>query len=172
MIFKDNGDYVMSNTFLDLAQHVGELLQARHLTLATAESCTGGQIAEVITTVPGSSNWFERGFVTYSNIAKREMLGVKAETLELYGAVSEQIAREMAEGALKRSHADLSIAVTGIAGPDGGTTDKPVGTVWFGWARKGFETLVQLRNFSGDRLAVRDQTVEFALREMIKSMQS
>src|SRR5215831_857510 len=119
-----------------LARRVGSRLRRRGLMLATAESCTGGWIAQAVTSVAGSSDWFERGFVTYSNEAKKEMLGVRAATLSRHGAVSEEAAREMASGALKRSGAHVAIAVTGIAGPGGGTREKPVGTVCFAWATK------------------------------------
>src|SRR5258708_6846429 len=119
----------MENNITILAERVGQLLKAHKLMLTTAESCTGGQIAEAITQIAGSSQWFDRGFVTYSNAAKQEMLGVKKITLEQAGAVSAETAAEMAEGALRHSHAQISIAVTGIAGPTGGSVDKPVGTV-------------------------------------------
>jgi nicotinamide-nucleotide amidase len=117
-----------------LARQVAQALLARQLKLATAESCTGGLIAGVCTAIAGSSAWLERGFVTYSNEAKTEMLGVDAALIAQHGAVSEPVARAMAEGALARSHAQVAVAVTGIAGPDGGSPSKPVGTVWFGWA--------------------------------------
>lgn len=122
-----------------LAQLVYELtceLQAKQLRIATAESCTGGLVAAALTELPGSSMWFERGFITYSNLAKEEMLTVAKDTLELHGAVSEAIAEAMALGALQHSIADVSLAVTGIAGPAGGSTVKPVGTVWFAWAKR------------------------------------
>ncbi len=146
----------------ELAKEVGEGLLKRGLMLATAESCTGGWIAQAITSVPGSSQWFERGFVTYSNLSKTEMLGVAKTTLERFGAVSEETVREMARGALERSRAQVSVAVSGIAGPTGGTPDKPVGTVWIAWA---FEDIAARRfHFPGDRQAVRRQAVEEALR--------
>src|SRR3990170_6882256 len=124
-----------------LAAQVGALLKAHGLMLATAESCTGGGVAQAITDVAGSSAWFERGFVTYSNLAKQQMLGVSEATLKQYGAVSEAVVREMVAGALKNSTAQVALAVSGIAGPDGGTADKPVGTVWFAWGIKHGETL-------------------------------
>lgn len=139
--------------------------------LATAESCTGGWVAQVCTSIPGSSLWFERGFVVYSNRAKEEMLGVPADLLEKHGAVSELCVRAMAEGALVHSPAEISIAVTGIAGPDGGTADKPVGTVWFAWAGLGRKTLCRREHVPGDRAAVRRQAVVLALaglREYLK----
>lgn len=151
-----------------LAENVSEILKKHKLMLTTAESCTGGQVAEVITTITGSSNWFERGFVTYSNESKQEMLGIPAEIIAKHGAVSEATAHAMAEGALKHSHADVSLAVTGIAGPDGGTQEKPVGTVWFAWARKGAETKTLHQHFQGDRITIRDQAVETALRGLIE----
>lgn len=146
-----------------LAVDLGEALHKRGLMLAAAESCTGGWVAQAVTAVPGSSEWFERGFVTYSNAAKREMLGVKAETLERHGAVSEAAVREMAEGALARSHARVALAVSGVAGPSGGTRDKPVGMVCFAWAMADQPTRVMTRYFSGDREGVRRQSVQAAL---------
>lgn len=150
-----------------LAADVGKVLQGAQLTLATAESCTGGWVARVLTSVPGSSNWFERGFVTYSNAAKSEMLGVPVGILTRYGAVSEAAVREMAEGALARSSAQVAVAITGIAGPTGGTADKPVGTVWFAWARAGRDTRAQRYRLDGDREAVRRQSVAIALRGLL-----
>ena len=131
--------------------------------LVTAESCTGGWVAQELTAIAGSSSWFDRGFVTYSNEAKQEMLGVRAETLATHGAVSEETAAEMARGALEKSRGTLSLAVTGIAGPSGGTPAKPVGTVCFAWATKGRAPRAQTRRFEGDREAVRRQSVEHAL---------
>ena len=125
----------MTNIF-ELAEQVGQALKARALMLVTAESCTGGGIGEAVTMVPGSSAWFERGFITYTNTAKHEMLGVKTETLESNGAVSEQTVKEMVAGALANSHAQVAVAVSGTAGPGGGTPEKPVGTVWLAWALK------------------------------------
>jgi nicotinamide-nucleotide amidase len=141
-----------------------ELLKAHQYKLVTAESCTGGLLAAAITSLPGSSLWFDRGFVTYSNLSKQQQLLVKPQTLEHYGAVSEQTAREMAEGALKNSNAHISLSVTGIAGPDGGSTDKPVGTVWFAWASSDiFETFAKVHYFKGDRSEIRRQATDFAL---------
>lgn len=150
-----------------LAEEVGAALKSRGLMLATAESCTGGWIAEALTMVPGSSDWFERGFVTYSDASKRELLGVAAETLEKYGAVSEPTVREMAEGALARSHAGVAVAVSGVAGPSGGTPRKPVGTVCFAWAIGGAPARAETRRFPGDREAVRRQSVEHALEGLL-----
>lgn len=151
----------------DLAVALGEALAARGWYAATAESCTGGLIAGAITDVAGSSGWFDRGFVTYSNEAKVELLGVRPETLDAHGAVSEEVAREMAAGALARSRADLAVAVTGVAGPGGGTPRKPVGMVCFGYARRGEPPVSQTRHFPGDRAAVRAATVEVALARLL-----
>ena len=147
----------------NLARALGRRCKKRRITVATAESCTGGGIATAITRISGSAKWFDRGFVTYSNGAKHEMLGVRRETLERHGAVSEEVAREMARGALRRSPAEVAVAVTGIAGPTGGSKSKPVGTVWFAWAARG--GLVQTRHFRfpGNRVAVRLATVYVAL---------
>ena len=141
------------------------LLKQRHL-LATAESCTGGMIAAACTDMSGSSQWFERGFVTYSNDAKAEMLGVPAALIEQDGAVSESVARAMADGALTHSRAQVSLAVTGVAGPTGGSADKPVGTVWFAWCVGG-ETHSEMQHFAGDRAAVRAATVRYALQRLL-----
>jgi nicotinamide-nucleotide amidase len=149
------------------AVDVGRALEAWGRRLATAESCTGGLIAGAITAVPGSSRWFDRGFVTYANEAKVEMLGVSADTLASAGAVSEAVAAEMAAGALARSRADVAVAVTGIAGPDGGTPAKPVGTVCFAWARRGGAVATATLHFPGDRAAVRAATVAAALRGVL-----
>lgn len=147
----------------DLAARVGAELKARNLLLATAESCTGGWIGEAVTSIPGSSEWYERGFIAYSNQAKCELLGVRAETLERHGAVSEAAVREMAQGALERSGAQWSVAVSGIAGPAGGSAEKPVGMVCLAWARSGQAPLAVTRHFPGDRQAVRRATVAAAL---------
>jgi nicotinamide-nucleotide amidase len=149
-----------------LARQVGEALKLCGMTLVTAESCTGGGIAQEVTCIPGCSAWFERGFVTYSNAAKEEMLGVSPETLEEDGAVSETTVREMAEGALQYSRAQVAVAVSGIAGPGGGTEQKPVGTVWFAWACKG-EVRAACHQFSGDREAIRVKSVHAALQGIV-----
>lgn len=146
-----------------LAQSVAKALQAKRALLVTAESCTGGWVAQVVTGVAGSSGWFERGFVTYSNESKSELLGVQRETLERCGAVSEETAREMALGALARSRGTLALAITGVAGPGGGSEAKPVGTVCFAWASRGGDVRSETRLFAGDREAVRRQSVEHAL---------
>ena len=153
---------------LELAVRLGQALQGRQWTIATAESCTGGLIAGAITDVAGSSAWFDRGFVTYSNAAKVEMLGVRPETLVTLGAVSEATAREMAAGALARSGADIAVAVTGVAGPAGGTPEKPVGLVCLAWAIRGGALQSQTERFAGDRTAVRAATVERALQGTIE----
>lgn len=140
----------------------------RRLLIATAESCTGGWVAQVITHTAGSSAWFERGFVTYSNAAKRELLGVSAATLLAHGAVSEAVADEMAAGALAHSTAGIALAITGIAGPDGGSPAKPVGTVCFGWCRAGETPQTATMHFAGDREAVRRQAVIHALRGLLE----
>lgn len=145
-----------------LCLQLADALRARGLMLATAESCTGGLIAGACTDLSGSSDWFERGFVTYSNAAKTELLGVPAALIEAHGAVSEPVARAMAEGAVAHSRAGLSVAVTGVAGPTGGSADKPVGTVWFGWCVNGV-THSEHQRFDGDRATVRAATVRHAL---------
>ncbi len=150
-----------------LLREVVHALKRQGLMLATAESCTGGWVAQVITSVAGSSEWFERGFVAYTNLAKREMLGVSTTTLSRYGAVSEQTARAMADGALTHSHAQVALAITGIAGPSGGTPEKPVGTVCFAWAGKKRDTLSRKHVFTGDREAVRRQAVVMALQGLL-----
>jgi nicotinamide-nucleotide amidase len=150
-------------SFEVLAQQVGHILNKHRLKLVTAESCTGGGLSYWITSMPGSSIWFERGFVTYSNLAKIENLGVSQHTINTYGAVDEKTVREMAEGALKHSYAEVSIAITGIAGPAGSTPNKPVGTVWIGYAKQSAETQTQLLLLQGDRQSIREQTIEQAL---------
>jgi nicotinamide-nucleotide amidase len=146
----------------DEALALGDALRARGWRLASAESCTGGLIAAACTGVAGSSDWFERGFVTYSNEAKTELLGVPAALIAEHGAVSEPVARAMAQGALAHAHANLAIAVTGIAGPGGGTPTKPVGTVWLAWARADGACEAECLRLQGDRSTVRRQTVEAA----------
>ncbi len=152
-----------------LAKALGERLKARHGMLVTAESCTGGWASQVVTSVAGSSDWFERGFVTYSNAAKQELLGVHAETLARHGAVSEPTAREMAVGALARGKGTHALAITGVAGPAGGSREKPVGTVCFAWADAAgcrSETV----HFGGDREAVRRQAVVHALQGVLNRL--
>ena len=151
-----------------LAERIAATLLKKGAMLATAESCTGGWAAQALTAIAGSSRWFERGFVTYSNAAKQEMLGVRSDTLERHGAVSEETARAMALGALAHSRADVALAITGVAGPSGGSVEKPVGTVCFAWAAKGAAAHSETRRFPGDREAVRRQSVERALHGMLE----
>jgi nicotinamide-nucleotide amidase len=154
-----------------LARQAGARLKKRGLKLATAESCTGGWIAQAVTSVAGSSQWFERGFVTYSNEAKKEMLGVRAATLSRHGAVSEETACEMAAGALKRSRAQVAVAVTGIAGPGGGTRTKPVGMVCFAWALRLGAPESATRRFTGGREGIRRRSVAFALQGLLERLE-
>lgn len=154
-----------------LAARLGAALVSRGWMLAAAESCTGGWAAQAITAIPGSSAWFDRGFVTYSNAAKQEMLGVKADTLATYGAVSEPTVREMALGALVLSQAQAAFAISGIAGPGGGSSDKPVGTVCFAWALKGGAVKTTTCHFEGDRRAIRAQSVAQALQGLLEWIQ-
>jgi len=151
-----------------LVRKVSNYLKENNLSLVTAESCTGGWVAKVMTDLPGSSDIFDRGFVTYSNQAKQDMLGVSMDTLETYGAVSEQVVVEMVEGALENSRANLAIAISGIAGPGGGSEAKPVGTVCFAWMYKGSPAESCTELFAGDRDTVRSNSVEFVLEEIIK----
>lgn len=157
----------MPSTLEKLVQEIGDELKKRNLSLVTAESCTGGGLSYWITLVPGSSDWFERGYVTYSNAAKID-LGVNPLTLDEFGAVSEQTAREMAQSALHHSLADISIAITGIAGPTGGLPHKPVGTVWFAFAAKNAPIQSEVSVFSGNREAIRQQAIEQALSGLLK----
>jgi nicotinamide-nucleotide amidase len=153
----------------ELSQQVGAALKARGLRLVTAESCTGGWVSMALTAVAGSSDWFERGYVTYSNAAKRDDLGVQEETLRRHGAVSEESAREMAAGAIRATGAQVALAITGIAGPTGGTTAKPVGTVCFAWAH-GSTISSETRRFDGDRESVRRQSVLHALQGLLQRL--
>ncbi len=162
----------MSPDTTELALALGNALAQRGMRLATAESCTGGRIAGAVTDIAGSSGWFDRGFVTYSNEAKCDMLGVDPATIAAHGAVSEQTAREMAEGALKRSLADVSVAVTGIAGPGGATPTKPVGTVCIAWARRDRPTRSETLVFAGDREAVRAKTVIHAMQALLADLRA
>lgn len=158
----------MPDTSLEhLAARVGEALKSRHLWLATAESCTGGWVGEAITSVSGSSAWYDRGFITYTNEAKRDMLGVSTTTLADFGAVSEPCVREMAAGAVAHSRANVAVAISGIAGPTGGSPDKPVGLVWFAWALPGNEVRSEQCLFPGSRQAVRMQAVNHALSRLL-----
>ena len=153
--------------FEKLVEELALKLTSKDWVMATAESCTGGWIAKCCTDRAGSSAWFERGFVTYSNAAKEELLGVDAKTLEQRGAVSREVALQMAAGARHRAGVDVAVAVTGVAGPDGGTLDKPVGTVWFGWSCEGAAASAEIACFRGGRDAVRRQTVAQALQGLI-----
>lgn len=153
-----------------LAEQVAQLALQKRLMMVTAESCTGGWIAKTLTDLPGSSAWFDAGVVTYSYEAKEALLGVNPRTLERTGAVSEETALEMVSGALARFGAGMAVAVTGIAGPSGGTADKPVGTVWIGWKRRGGYANAKLFQFDGDREAVRRQTVAAALKGVLQSL--
>ena len=153
----------MDARLVTLSERIGDACRERSLTLTTAESCTGGWAAQVVTHTAGSSAWFERGFVTYSNEAKTAMLGVRPETLLAHGAVSLETAQEMASGALENSNALISLAITGIAGPTGGSPDKPVGTVCFAWCRKGETPVAETRHFEGNREEIREQSVIHAL---------
>ena len=157
----------MNTQVKEIAWQLGQILKEKGLKVVTAESCTGGGIASALTDIPGSSAWFDRGFVTYSNDAKVQMLQVKQSTLDEYGAVSQQVAIEMVEGALANSDSDLAISVTGIAGPDGGTLQKPIGTVFIALAIKGGKTNCLLKVFTGDRSQIRQQSILFALKQYL-----
>ena len=160
----------MADELSKLAEQVGAALKSRGLMLATAESCTGGWVGEVVTSVAGSSHWYDRGFITYTNESKQEMLGVSANTLAEYGAVSEQTVREMAAGALKHSRAHITLAISGIAGPGGGSPDKPVGTVCVAWTMRNGVEQSQTMHFQGDRVAVRQQAVVAALQGLLRGI--
>jgi nicotinamide-nucleotide amidase len=167
-----------ANLLLNLEQHshslcrlLADLMLQKKLYLATAESCTGGMIAAACTDLSGSSQWFERGFVTYSNSAKTQMLGVDADLIYEHGAVSEQVVKAMAAGAIAHSAAEVSIAVTGVAGPSGGSEEKPVGTVWIGWCVDG-QTSTELCYFEGDRAIIRAMTVQRALQGLIERVKN
>ncbi len=155
----------------ELVAQLAQQLSGRGMMLCVAESCTGGWLAKACTDMPGSSHWFERGFVTYTNEAKQEMLGVSAETLQTHGAVSEATVAEMAAGALANSRAQISVSISGVAGPGGGSEEKPVGTVCFGWALEGGATTTERKVFAGDREAVRAQAVLHALHGLIVKLQ-
>ena len=161
----------MNNQAFTHVKQLANLLLAKNYFLTTAESCTGGGIAYLLTELAGSSQWFDRSFVTYSNSAKQELLNVSEETLMNYGAVSSKTAKAMAEGALKNSQAQVSIAVTGIAGPDGGSIEKPVGTVWFAFTSIDKPTQTLLNYFNGDRCSIRNQAIQFALEKLIEYLE-
>src|SRR5471030_3079475 len=158
-----------SDILTTLASQVGARLRAKGMMLTTAESCTGGWVAQAVTSVAGSSGWFERGYVTYSNAAKREELGVSRKTLQRHGAVSEATAREMARGALKRGRGTVAVSVTGVAGPGGSSPGKPVGTVCFAYAR-GRKIRSETKRFKGNRMSVRRQSVLQALKGVLKCL--
>lgn len=163
-------DLSSSGRLFSLAESLGRRLLHSGMKVTTAESCTGGGVAHALTAVPGSSQWFDAGFVTYANAAKERLLGVSPETLTAEGAVSESVVIQMAEGALEFAEADLAVAVSGIAGPDGGSEDKPVGTVWLAWAaRSGFGE-ARCLHFAGDREACRDQAIEEALLGLLRQL--
>ena len=155
----------------DLTKTLAEILLSRNWTVSLAESCTGGLVSATLTELAGSSEWFERGYITYSNEAKTDSLDVPAQLIESHGAVSEQVAKAMAEGARIHSGSNVAVSITGIAGPSGGSAEKPVGTVCFGWATEN-QTLTQTIHFDGDRQAVRRQATEFALTELIALLSS
>ncbi|HEB28279.1 MAG TPA: CinA family protein [Porticoccus sp.] len=162
----------MNSHIKDLSTQLGELLLSRQFTVTCAESCTGGGIASAITDIAGSSQWFHAGFVTYANDFKRQLLRVSPETLVSEGAVSGAVVRQMAEGALMATGADIAVAVSGVAGPDGGTEDKPVGMVWFAWAMKNSVVTTLCVQFKGDRAAVRQAAVEQALIGLIEVLKN
>ena len=161
----------MTDTATQQAEQLAELFLKTSTKLVTAESCTGGGLAEILTRIPGSSTWFERGYVTYSNESKQELLSVPLKTLEQFGAVSEETAIAMAEGALENSHADYSVSITGIAGPDGGMEDKPVGTVCFAWCKRYDGGNATRIHFEGDRIKVREQSCMLAMQGLIDLLQ-
>ena len=154
-----------------LLEQLAQQLLAREMMVVVAESCTGGGIAKAMTSLPGSSVWFERGYVTYSNVSKRELLDVSKQLIDTYGAVSIEVAIAMAEGALEKSHAQISVAVTGIAGPDGGTEDKPVGTVCFAWSALQSISISTSTVFSGNRETIRQQAVLMALQGLVEMVE-
>ena len=158
------------NSIIDLATHVGTALKTKGLLLATAESCTGGGVAHAVTEIAGSSEWFDCGFVTYSNASKTHLLKVPAAVIAQFGAVSEEVAGAMAEGALANSNATVAVSTTGIAGPGGAVPGKPVGTVCFGWTLYG-KTCGEVVVFSGDRQAVREQTIIYSLQGLLRQLE-
>lgn len=167
---KSHDTHVLKSDCLHLASDLGDALKARHLKLTLAESCTGGMVAEHITAIAGSSAWFDYGFITYSNDAKAHLLNVFLQTLQQFGAVSEHVALEMATGALAKSQANIAASITGIAGPDGGSQEKPVGTVCFGFALKNpLKTLTEsdTQHFSGNRESIRLQSTQYALKKLL-----
>ena len=160
----------MKQPIEELAVRLGQALKGRGWMASTAESCTGGGVAYAITEVSGSSAWFDRSFITYSNEAKQQMLGVCADTLAQHGAVSGAVVAEMVAGALTHSRAQVAVAISGIAGPDGGTSDKPVGTVWIGWGLTAGQVQTHCHHFAGDRQAVRQQAIVAALLHLCEAL--
>jgi nicotinamide-nucleotide amidase len=158
------GFEIMDKTIIELAVQLGEVLVKKGVKIATAESCTGGGLAQVITEIPGSSAWFDRGFVTYSNHSKIQMLQVSPQTLNKFGAVSKEVVVEMANGALANSDADIAVSVTGIAGPGGGTLEKSVGTVYIGLKMAGKPATFIMLGFTGERTLIREKTIRYALK--------
>lgn len=156
---------------IQLATQLGAALKSHGYMLATAESCTGGGVASAVTEIAGSSAWFDRGFVTYSNQSKMDMLQVSSETLEQFGAVSEATVREMVSGALRQSQAQIALAVSGVAGPGGGTVEKPVGTIWFAWGLKDDVIVARLHQLAGNRAQIREQSVRIALQGVLEILQ-
>lgn len=159
---------MITDQVLNLSAQLGEKLMARNWQITSAESCTGGGIGYAITSAAGSSNWFQRGFITYSNPAKEKLVGVQKETLDSYGAVSQQVVQQMASGAIDAASANVSVAVSGVAGPGGGSKEKPVGLVWFGFVI-GDIRFEEQQLFSGDRSTVREKTIVHALEKIINS---
>lgn len=168
----DQNNSPLGNTkdLSQLAQQLGEALKEKQYYLVTAESCTGGWVAKSITDIAGSSHWFDRGFITYTNKSKQEMLGVSKQTLDTFGAVSEKTVSEMVQGAIERSNANLGVAISGIAGPGGGSPEKPVGMVCFAWGGVNMNTHTGTENFNGDREQVRAQAVAAALRGLLNAV--
>ena len=158
----------MAQSLTTNIEALAQLLKAKGLRMVTAESCTGGGIAQALTSIAGSSDWFECGFVTYSNASKQSMLGVKSQTLAVHGAVSEAVVKEMAAGAVAHSNAQLAVSVSGVAGPDGGTPGKPVGYVWLSWFCEGQGQKTACFHFQGDREAVRYQAIEAAVQGLLE----
>ncbi len=162
----------MENSIHIIATRLGDLLLSSHATVTCAESCTGGGIANAITDIAGSSSWFQLGLITYANSAKQQLLGVSPQTLSEQGAVSEAVVREMAQGVLDLAQADIAVAVSGIAGPDGGTAERPVGTVWFCWLHRNGVSVTRCLHFEGDRQAVRAASVLQALTGLINLLEN
>lgn len=157
---------MITEQVLNLSAQLGEKLMARNWQITCAESCTGGGIGYAITSAPGSSNWFQRGFITYSNPAKQKLVGVQKDTLESFGAVSQQVVQQMARGAIDAADANVAVAVSGVAGPGGGSEEKPVGLVWFGFVIDS-EIIEEHQIFSGDRSQIREKTIVFALEKIL-----